>query len=39
LRGTYSVNDKVNFVLGVNNGWDDVTNNASLAILAMQSPY
>jgi hypothetical protein len=27
LRGTYALNDKVNFVLGVNNGWDDVTNN------------
>ena len=27
LRGTYTVNDKVNFVLGVNNGWDDVTNS------------
>jgi hypothetical protein len=27
LRGTYTVNDKINFVLGVNNGWDDVTNN------------
>jgi hypothetical protein len=27
LRGAYTLNDKVNFVLGVNNGWDDVTNN------------
>lgn len=27
LRGTYALNDKVSFVLGVNNGWDDVTNN------------
>jgi hypothetical protein len=27
LRGTYTFNDKVNFVAGVNNGWDDVTNN------------
>jgi Putative beta-barrel porin-2, OmpL-like. bbp2 len=27
LRGTYTLDDKVSFVLGVNNGWDDVTNN------------
>lgn len=27
LRGTYTLNDKVSFVLGVNNGWDDITNN------------
>ena len=27
LRGTYAFNDKVSAVLGVNNGWDDVTDN------------
>ena len=27
LRGTYAFNDKISMVLGVNNGWDDVTNN------------
>ena len=27
LRGTYALNDKVSMVLGVNNGWDDVTDN------------
>ena len=27
LRGTYTLNDKVSFVLGVNNGWDDITNS------------
>ena len=27
LRATYAFNDKVSAVLGVNNGWDDVTDN------------
>jgi len=27
LRAQYSVNDKVGFTLGVNNGWDDVSDN------------
>jgi hypothetical protein len=27
LRATYAVNDKVSMTLGVNNGWDDVTNS------------
>jgi hypothetical protein len=27
LRGTYAFNDKVSMTLGVNNGWDDVTDS------------
>lgn len=27
LRGTYAFNDKVALTLGVNNGWDDITDN------------
>jgi hypothetical protein len=27
LRAQYSVNDKVGFTLGVNNGWDDISDN------------
>jgi len=29
LRGTYAFNDKVSMTLGVNNGWDDVSDNNS----------
>jgi Putative beta-barrel porin-2, OmpL-like. bbp2 len=27
LRGTYAFNDKVSLTLGVNNGWDDISDN------------